>query len=478
MRAHEAGALHAEGYGGPPLYLPYPDDVNALLTPLWARTVRRGVDGVLQVGGVDVLSIAEEFGTPAYVLDEEDFRARARAFRDDFAAPFEQVCGGADVYYAAKAFLCTEVARWVADEGLRLDVTTGGELAVAQRAGFPGERIALHGNNKSVAEIEQALTYGVGRIVIDSLDEIDRIEAVAARLGVVAPVMIRVTVGVEAHTHEFIATAHEDQKFGLSLATGAAREAAQRVVARPGTMRLLGLHSHIGSQIFDTGGFEVSARRLIGLHADIVREHDIEMPHIGLGGGFGIAYTSQHTPLTPAELGEQMADLVAREVKAIGDGDGSAVPRVSIEPGRAIVGPAAFTLYEVGTIKPVTVTERVTRTYVSVDGGMSDNIRPALYEADYSCTLASRRSEAEPMLSRVVGKHCESGDIVVLDEYLPADLSAGDLVAVPGTGAYCRSLSSQYNHTPRPPVVAVRDGRARLIVRRETVEDLLALDVG
>ena len=478
MRAHEAGALHAEGYGGPPLYLPYPDDVNALLAPLWAGSVSRGADGVLQVGGTDVLSIAEQFGTPAYVLDEDDFRTRARGFRDDFAAPFADVCGGADIYYAGKAFLCTEVARWVAEEGLRLDVTTGGELAVAQRAGFPGERIALHGNNKSVTEIEQALAYGVGRIVIDSLDEIERIDAVAAGLGVVAPVMIRVTVGVEAHTHEFIATAHEDQKFGLSLATGAAREAARRVLARSGTMRLLGLHSHIGSQIFDTGGFEVSARRLIGLHADIVREHDVEMPHLGLGGGFGIAYTSQHTPLTPAELGEQMADLVSREIKAIGDGDGGAAPRVSIEPGRAIVGPAAFTLYEVGTIKPVTVNERVTRTYVSVDGGMSDNIRPALYEADYSCTLASRRSTAEPMLSRVVGRHCESGDIVVLDEYLPADLRAGDLVAVPGTGAYCRSLSSQYNHTPRPPVVAVRDGRARLIVRRETVEDLLALDVG
>jgi len=478
MRAHEAGALHAEGYGGPPLYLPYPEDVNALLPQLWARTVHRGEDCALRVGGLDVRSIAAEFGTPAYVLDEEDFRSRARAFRDDYAGPFAEVCGGADVYYAGKAFLCTEVARWVADEGLGLDVTTGGELAVAQRAGFPAERIALHGNNKSLAEIEQALSYGVGKIVIDSLDEIERIDAVAARLGVVAPVMIRVTVGVEAHTHEFIATAHEDQKFGLSLATGVAKEAAGRVLDRTGTMRLLGLHSHIGSQIFDTGGFEISVRRLIGLHAELVREHDIELPSMGLGGGFGIAYTSQHTPLSPAELGEQMADLLEREGKIIGDGDGSSIPRISIEPGRAIVGPAAFTLYEVGTVKPVTVNERVTRTYVSVDGGMSDNIRPALYEADYSCTLASRRSDAPPMLSRVVGKHCESGDIVVLDEYLPADLRAGDLIAVPGTGAYCRSLSSQYNHTPRPPVVAVRDGRARLIVRRETVEDILALDVG
>ena len=478
MRAHEAGALHAEGYGGPPLYLPYPDDVNALLEPLWPASVRRRASGALEVGGVDVHTIARDFGTPTYVLDEDDFRARARAFRDDFAAPFQEVCGGADVYYAGKAFLCTEVARWVAEEGLSLDVSTGGELSVAQRAGFPAERIAMHGNNKTVAEIEQALGYGVGRIVVDSLTEIDRIDEVARRLGVVAPVMIRVTVGVEAHTHEFIATAHEDQKFGLSLATGAAAEAARRVVARPASMRLIGLHSHIGSQIFDTGGFEVSARRLIGLHADIVREHGIDLPHIDLGGGFGIAYTSQHTPLEPARLGRLMADIVEREGKAIGVGDGSGLPRVSIEPGRAIVGPSTFTLYEVGTVKPVVIGERMTRTYVSVDGGMSDNIRPALYEADYSCTLAGRTSPAEPMLSRVVGRHCESGDIVVLDEYLPADLAPGDLIAVPGTGAYCRSLSSQYNHTPRPPVVAVRGGRARAIVRRETIEDLLALDVG
>jgi len=477
VRAHEAGALHAEGYGGPPLYLPYPQDVNELLTPLWPQSIARTPDGTLQVAGVDVVDIAREFGTPAYVMDEDDFRARARAFRDEFAAPFQQVCGGADIYYAGKAFLCTEVARWVADEGLSLDVSTGGELAVAQRAGFPGERIALHGNNKSTAEIEQALTYGVGRIVVDSLDEIDRIAAVATRLDVVAPVMVRVTVGVEAHTHEFIATAHEDQKFGLSLATGAAAEAAQRVLRHADTMHLLGLHSHIGSQIFDTGGFEVAARRLIGLHAEIEAEHGITLAHLGLGGGFGIAYTSEHTPLPPAELGEQLAAVVEREFAGLGDRT-AATPRVSVEPGRAIAGPSTFTLYEVGTVKPVVVNDRVTRAYISVDGGMSDNIRPALYEADYSCTLASRRSDADPMLSRVVGKHCESGDIVVLDEYLPADVRAGDLIAVPGTGAYCRSLSSQYNHTPRPPVVAVRDGQARLIVRRETIEDLLALDVG
>ncbi|MGA8979395.1 MAG: diaminopimelate decarboxylase [Pedococcus sp.] len=478
MRAHEAGALHAEGYGGPPHWLPTPGDVNELMPQLWAQTVTRDAEGRLTVGGLDVVSIAREFGTAAYVLDEEDFRARARAFRDEFAAPFADL-GGVDVYYAGKAFLCTEVARWVADEGLCLDVCSGGELAVAQRAGFPAQRIGLHGNNKSLSEIRQALDYGVGRIVVDSFEEIERVAAVAADLGVRAPVMVRVTVGVEAHTHEFIATAHEDQKFGFSLAGGRAAEAVARILQHTDTLDLLGLHSHIGSQIFDTSGFEVSARRLIGLHAEVARVHGVHMPELDLGGGYGIAYTSEHSPLPPRELGEQMADLVGRELKTVGDGSpGAPVPKISIEPGRAIAGPSTFTLYEVGTVKDVDLGGGLKRAYVSVDGGMSDNIRTALYDADYSCTLASRRSEAGPRLARVVGKHCESGDIIVMDEYLPDDIAAGDLVAVPGTGAYCRSMASQYNHTPRPPVVAVRDGRARLVVRRETVEDLLALEVG
>ncbi|MFL6153256.1 MAG: diaminopimelate decarboxylase [Ornithinibacter sp.] len=476
MRSHEAGVLHAEGYGGPPLYLPFPADVMELLPQLWPRTVDRDEEGRLTVGGVDVLTLAREHGTAAYVLDEDDFRSRAKEFRDGFASAFEPLAG-ADVYYAGKAFLCTAVARWVADEGLHLDVCTGGELAVARRAQFPPARIGFHGNNKTTAEIREALAYGVGRIVVDSFHEIDRVAAVAAELGVVAPVMVRVTVGVEAHTHEFIATGHEDQKFGFSLAGGQALEAAGRLLARPDVFDLRGLHSHIGSQIFDTGGFEMAAHRLVGLHAVIADELGHDCPELDLGGGFGIAYTSQHTPLSVATLAQEMAGIVERELKAVGDGGTAHLPRVSVEPGRAIVGPSTFTLYEVGTVKPVELGGGATRTYVSVDGGMSDNARPALYEADYSCILASRRSEAGPRLSRVVGRHCESGDIVVLDEYLPADLEPGDLLAVPGTGAYCRSLSSQYNHTPRPPVVAVRGGHSRVLVRRETIEDLLALDV-
>ncbi|GAA5027674.1 diaminopimelate decarboxylase [Terrabacter aeriphilus] len=472
MRAHEAGALHAEGYRGP-AWLHTPVDVNALVPSLWASSVARGDDGVLSVGGIAVTELAREFGTPAYVIDENDFRSRARDFKQTYAEVFDGLCGGADVFYAGKAFLCTEVARWVHDEGLHLDVCSGGELAVAVRAGLPGERIGLHGNNKSVAEIRAALEHGVSRIVVDSFDEIERVAAVASELGVVAPLLIRVTVGVEAHTHEFIATAHEDQKFGLSLSGGHAFEAARRIIANPESLRLLGLHSHIGSQIFDTSGFEVSARRILGLHTQIARELGVELPELDLGGGFGIAYTTEHDPLPPRHLATGMADIIERECRA----EGVAVPRISIEPGRAIAGPTTFTLYEVGTVKPVALDGGAERVYVSVDGGMSDNVRTALYDANYSCTLANRASGAAPVLARVVGRHCESGDIVVKDEFLPADVSPGDLVAVPGTGAYCRSLSSQYNHTPRPPVLAVRDGVARVIVRRETIDDLLALDV-
>ena len=470
MRAHEAGALHADGYGGPPLWLPTPTDVNELLPQLWPSGVSRDEQGRLTVAGVDVVSLAAEFGTPAYVLDEADFRERARAYKKAFDEAFPDE--GALVYYAGKAFLCTAVARWVMEEGLGLDVCSGGELAVAMRVGFPGERIGMHGNNKSAAEIETALQYGVDRIVVDSFDEIERVDSIAGRLGVKARVMVRATVGVEAHTHEYIATAHEDQKFGFSLAGKSAHKAIAQIMARP-NMELIGVHSHIGSQIFETDGFDVAARRLIGLVAEAGAATGQTLPELDLGGGFGIAYTSEHRPMTPTQIAQRFATLLAREAKDFG----IAVPKVSVEPGRSIAGPSTFTLYEVGTVREVELAGGARRMYVAVDGGMSDNVRTALYEADYSATTASRRSSARPALARIVGKHCESGDIVVMDEYLPADITPGDLVAVPGTGAYCRALSSQYNHVPRPPVVAVRDGAARVIVRRETIDDLLGLDV-
>jgi diaminopimelate decarboxylase len=317
--------------------------------------------------------------------------------------------------------------------------------------------------------LSRAVEAGVGRIVVDSFQEIDRLSEISGKTGTRPGVLLRVTVGVEAHTHEFIATAHEDQKFGFSLAGGAAYAAALKILDE-GKLDLKGLHSHIGSQIFDTSGFEVAARRVLDLQAQIRDTHGVELPELDLGGGFGIAYTTQDDPSTPGDLAKRIAKIVESEC----DLAGLRKPKLSIEPGRAIVGPSVFTLYQVGTTKDVDGI----RTYVSVDGGMSDNIRTALYDASYSATVAGRRSDAEPLLARVVGKHCESGDIVVKDEFLPADVQPGDLLAVPGTGAYCRSMASNYNHVPRPPVVAVRDGASRVIVRRETEEDLLALDVG
>lgn len=459
--AHPAGPRHAdvmsEGH-----YTAPAEDLNVLDEKVWARTVTRDEHGALTVGGIEVARLAEEFGTPAYFLDESDFRARCRAWSDAFGPD-------ADVFYAGKAFLSRAVVRWLREEGLNLDVCSGGELTCALDAGMPAERIAFHGNNKTVDEIERAVEAGVGRIVLDSFQEIVRVAHIAQRLGTRQRVQIRVTVGVEAHTHEFIATAHEDQKFGIALADGQAAEAVRRALTLDG-LELVGIHSHIGSQIFDMAGFEVSARRVVQLLAEVRDEHGVELPEIDLGGGLGIAYTSEDDPREPHEIAKALGDIVTRECESAG----LATPRISVEPGRAIVGPTAFTLYEVGTIKPL----EGLRTYVSVDGGMSDNIRTALYDAEYSVALVSRTSDAEPMLVRVVGKHCESGDIVVKDAFLPSDLAPGDLIAVPATGAYCRSMASNYNHALRPPVVAVRDGQARVIVRRETEEDLLRLDVG
>ncbi|ACY99469.1 MULTISPECIES: diaminopimelate decarboxylase [Thermomonospora] len=456
-RVHPAGPRHADVL--PEEHpLPPPADLNHLDPRIWPRTARRE-DGVLTIGGVDVRDLAARFGTPLYVYDEEDVRQRAR----EYATAFQD----GSVHYAGKAFLCTALLRWLDEEGLGLDVCTGGELAVALAAGFPPEKITMHGSNKSLAELERALEAGVGRVVIDSFEEIARLGYLAQEKGARPKVMIRVTTGVEAHTHEFIATAHDDQKFGFSRTTGAALEAVRRVLQLP-QLELVGLHSHIGSQIFDTDGFEVAAHRLAEQLVAIRDEHGLELPELDLGGGYGIAYVPGDEPHDPKAIADSLKEIVARECRAYG----LAMPRITVEPGRAIVGPGGVTLYEVGTVKDV----EGLRTYVSVDGGMSDNLRTALYGAEYTCVLASRSSRAEPMLSRLVGKHCESGDIVVRDLWLPRDVTAGDVVAVAATGAYCRSMASNYNFVPRPAVVAVRDGKARVLIRRETEEDLLRLD--
>ena len=441
-----------------------PSDLNALTPDIWPRTARRQ-HGAIAIGGLDVRDLAARFGTPLFACDEADFRARCRDFRGAFGA------GGA-VCYAAKAFCCREVLRWAAQEGLGVDVCTDGELETALSAGLPGEIITMHGNNKTVAELARALDAGVGRIVLDSYEEIARLAYLAERSGARPRVLVRVTTGVDAGAHAFIATAHDDQKFGFPLASGAAAEAVRRVLGCP-DLELAGLHSHIGSQITDAAQFAAAARLMVALAAAIRDEHGVQIGELDLGGGFGIAYTAGDRPADPAAI----AQIAAGTVEAACREAGLRRPRLTVEPGRAIAGPGTVTLYEVGTVKDMPFGGGV-RTYVSVDGGMSDNIRTALYDASYTCVLASRESAAAPMLSRVVGRHCESGDIVVRHAWLPADLAPGDLLAVAATGAYCRSAASNYNHVPRPAVAAVRDGAARVLVRRETIADLLRLDAG
>lgn len=471
MKADLAAQQHTEGLplGSVPPRPQNSQELLALAPNVWPRNAIRDNSGVVRIAGIPVPQLAQEYGTPLFVIDEDDFRARCQ----ELAAAFG---GGRNVYYASKVFLCSEIARWVDEEGLGLDVSTGGELAVALHANFPPERIALHGNNKSVAELNTAVKAGVGVVVLDSMTEIERLDAIAGQVGVVQDVLIRVTVGVEAHTHEFISTAHEDQKFGLSLASGAALAAVRRVLATE-HLRLVGLHSHIGSQIFDVAGFELAARRVIGLLRDIAEQFPVEktaqISTVDLGGGFGIAYLPDDDPPQISELADKLSGIVSNESAAVG----LPTPRLVVEPGRAIAGPGTVTLYQVGTVKDVCVSATAHRRYVSVDGGMSDNIRTSLYDARYDVRLVSRSSAAPPALARIVGKHCETGDIVVRDAWVPDDVEPGDLLAVAATGAYCYALSSRYNMIGRPAVVAVRAGQPRVILRRETVDDLLSLEV-
>ncbi|MCF8539695.1 MAG: diaminopimelate decarboxylase [Candidatus Nanopelagicales bacterium] len=465
MQAHPAGPRHAQIAPESRLSDPATDPLDFAV---WPQNAQRNSDGGLAIAGADIRQLAQEHGTPLFVFDEQDVRSRAREFAQAYTDA--QGSSAGRVYYAAKAFLSVAVARWVTEEGLGIDVASGGELEIAIRAGVPGELLLMHGNNKSRAEIHRAVEYGVSRIVIDSFEEIARIASIASELGVIQPVLIRATVGVEAHTHEYIATAHEDQKFGLSAAAGEVEEAARRIAKLP-SLHLLGLHSHIGSQIFDSSGFEVAASRIVALAHTVHMEQGIEIAELNLGGGMGIAYLPDDDPLSVQHMAQQICGIV---VKACAD-IGLPAPALSFEPGRAIIGPGGITVYEVGTVKPIS-TDRGVRTYISVDGGMSDNIRTALYGAEYTVALVSRLSKAEPILCRVVGKHCESGDIVVRDCWLPGDITPGDLIAVAATGAYCRSMASNYNQLPRPEVISVADSLSTTILRRETMNDLLALD--
>ncbi|MFT4245621.1 MAG: diaminopimelate decarboxylase [Micrococcaceae bacterium] len=453
-----------------PEWLKEPTDINEVSEKLWPTDAMRNADGELEVAGVGVSELAYEYGTALYVISEKDFRNRAHGTKAAFDEAFKALCGEVDVYYAGKAFLCSEVIRWVRDEGLRLDTCTNGEMALAAASGMPGKYLGLHGNNKSDGELERALTLGVGRIVVDCLDEIPRLAKIAERMDVKAPVMIRVKPGVHASTHEFIATAHEDQKFGLSISTGEANVAIESVIKNE-HLDFLGLHCHIGSQIFSSEGFAMAADRILELAAVIEKEYETTVREVDLGGGYGIAYTEADEPRDINEVAQELATAVAVAC----DKYELECPQISIEPGRSIVGPAMFTLYSVGSIKQVELVEGA-RNYIAVDGGMSDNPRPVLYDADYTAILASRTSKAKPAVSRVVGKHCESGDVVVRNGYLPADVKRDDLIAVAATGAYCWALGSNFNYVERPAIVAVNDGKTKIIVKGETEEDLLARD--
>jgi diaminopimelate decarboxylase len=408
---------------------------------------------------LDYGALAAEFGTPLFVYDEDEMRRRCREYVEHF--------GAGRVAYASKAFLCTAMARLVAEEGLALDVATGGELHVAQRAGFPAARIVMHGNNKSDEEIAAALAVGVGRIVLDSFDEIERVTRLASAAGVRAPVLIRVTPGVEAHTHEFIETGTEASKFGFSLTAGAARTAVDQVVASP-SLDLVGLHCHIGSQIFVLESYARAARVVVEFAAALEAD-GITLEELDFGGGLGVRYLPSDPEVAVADYAVVLLGAVQATRTAVGL---AADPAVTVEPGRSIVAPAAVTVYRVGTVKHI---PRI-GTYVAVDGGMSDNARPVLYGAGYEAFLPGRIDAPRPLGCSVVGKHCEQGDIVVADAHLPADVAVGDVLVTPVTGAYGYSMASNYNKVPRPAVLFVREGRARVVVRRETLDDLSRLD--
>jgi diaminopimelate decarboxylase len=436
---------------------------------IWPKSISRS-NQVLEIGGCTAISIAKKYGTPIFVLDERDLIARAEDWKSTLHDVFRDNAGF--VYYAAKAFISVEVAKIIAERGLSLDVCTGGELAVAAAAKFPANRIEMHGNNKSEAEIEGAIDYGVKSIVVDSIQEIERVADIARSRNKVQEIIIRLNPGVEAHTHEYITTAIEDVKFGFSMASGAAWKAVELISKLP-SLELTGVHSHIGSQIFESEPFDATAVKHLEFMKRYKDEFDSELPNLIIGGGFGIAYVEGDNPIESRELVTRIHNVIKETANRLG----LKVPKVSIEPGRAIIGPSMITLYRVGTTKEIALKDGGNRLYVAVDGGMSDNIRTSLYGAEYTAVIANRISTQPNRDCRIVGKHCESGDVIISSIALPSDIKPGDLLAVAATGAYGRSMASNYNHVPRPGVISVSDGKARTIIRSETSADLLALEI-
>lgn len=455
-----------------PEWLDYPSDANEVNGNVFSRHTSRRATGELEIAGVAASELSTQFGTPLYVIDEDEFRARATSAKNIFESAAEKIGTTAKVYYASKALLSVEIATWIDELGLNIDVASGGELAAALAAGIDASRIGLHGNNKSIREIGRAVTAGVGAIVIDSEIEIERIAAAAGAQDKVQNVRLRINTGVHANTHDFLATAREDQKFGIPISDALVLVAK---IKSHSHLNFIGFHQHVGSQIFSADGFIESTKRLVELTAKAISA-GVEISEMNLGGGFGVNYKPADNAPLLSHYAEAITEVVAAECAR----HGITVPALAFEPGRYIAGPAGVTIYNVGTIKDVKVTEGdkpEIRKYVSVDGGMSDNLRTSLYEAEYHAVLASRSSSADAVLVRIVGKHCESGDIVVRNDYLPGDIQPNDLVAVATTGAYCFSLSNNYNYLTRPAVVAVRSGEARVIVRAETEADLFARDL-
>jgi diaminopimelate decarboxylase len=438
--------------------------VTRPLTPPLPRTAQVADGRLIAVGGVELPVLAERFGTPLYILDRDELLGRMRTYVQSF---------GPDVAitYAAKALCVTAVLQLVAREGLHLDVASAGELHTAVRAGFPMERVIFHGNNKSASELQVAVDLGVRRIVVDSLIELERLEAIARRSGTGVPVLLRITPGVGAGGHEFIRTGQTDSKFGFTLSSGLADAAVDRVIDSP-WLDLGGLHCHVGSQVTAGEAYAAATEVMVGLVAAVQHRHDVVIEELNLGGGLGIAY--QPGDVDPSI--EQYAQALQSGVRAACDRHGLAVPRLAVEPGRSVVGPAGLTLYTVGTVKEVLGI----RSYAAVDGGMSDNLRPALYGARYTFVPAGAAvpgSAADIHTYTVVGKHCETGDVLGQSVSIPGSLTPGDLLVAAATGAYGYSMASNYNRLPRPAMVLVGGGEARVIVRREDLDDVLSHDV-
>ena len=418
--------------------------------------------GHLAIGGCDTLELVSSFGTPLYVFDEETLRVRCRAFTEEF----QRRHADTKVAYASKAFINPALARIFMEEGLGLDVVSGGELAIAKAVGFPPQDVYFHGNNKGRGELREALDWGIGRVVVDNLHELELLDGLAREAGMVQEVMVRVSPGVDPHTHVYTTTGVLDSKFGFAIQTGHAGEAIRKALKSP-NLDLVGLHFHLGSPIFELEPYRVAMETVLEF-ASGFREEGLELREISPGGGFAIAYTRDQEPPSAGEYADAIVSAMSDTCRQLG----MQIPRLVVEPGRSIVGPAGVALYSVGATKDIPGV----RKYVSVDGGMGDNIRPALYEAVYEAVVAGRVNEDPSEVVTIAGKYCESGDVLVRDVPLPR-LEAEDVIAIPAAGAYCLAMASTYNMNPRPAVVLVKDGQARLIRRRESYQDMMACDV-